>query len=78
MDRTFTSLAFAFNSYSGFTLGLRKCEFAKSSIKFVGHIVGSGQRGVDPDKAYEAVTSLKEPESKKQVRQVLGFLFWRD
>ena len=64
---------------SGFTLGLRKCEFAKSSIKFVGHIIGSGQRGIDPDKAYEAVANLKEPETKKQVRQILGFFsFWRD
>jgi hypothetical protein len=64
---------------SGFTLGLRKCEFAKSSIKFVGHIIDSGQRSIDPDKAYEAVANLKEPETKKQVGQILDFFsFWRD
>ena len=64
---------------SGFTLNLPKCEFAKSSIKFVGHIIGSGKRSVDPDKVFGAVSNLKEPESKKQLRQILGFFsFWRE
>ncbi len=64
---------------SGFTLGLSKCEFAKPKIKFVGHIIGSGYRAVDPDKVHKAVYNLKEPENKKQLRQILGFFsFWRD
>jgi len=45
----------------------------------VGHIIGSGQRSIDPVKAYEVVENLKEPESKKHVRQILGFFsFWRE
>lgn len=64
---------------SGFTLGISKCELAKPRIKFVGHIVGSGQRGVDPDKVYAAVKGVKEPVNKRQLRQVIGFFsFWRE
>ena len=63
---------------SGFTLGLKKCEFAKSHLKYVGHIIGSGERRVDPAKV-ETVRSLNEPETKKQVRQLLGFFsFFRE
>jgi hypothetical protein len=63
---------------SGLTLNLSKCEFAKPEIKYVGHIVGSGKRLPDPEKV-EAVMNLKVPESKKQVRQIMGlFSHFRD
>jgi hypothetical protein len=62
---------------SGLTLSLKKCEFANSEIKFVGHIIGSGYRRADPDKV-AAIELLKQPEIKKQVRQLLGlFSFLR-
>jgi len=32
---------------SGLTLKLKKCDFAKSQITFVGHVIGSGRYGVD-------------------------------
>jgi len=41
---------------SGFTLGLGKCEFAKSSINNVGQI--AGYRGIDPEKVYWTVGRL--------------------
>ena len=64
---------------SGFTLGLRKCEFAKSSITFLGHIIGSGKRSIDPSRVYEAVAKLKYPETKKAVRRLVGFFsYWRE
>jgi hypothetical protein len=64
---------------SGFTLGLRKCEFGKGSIRFLGHIIGSGQRSVDAEKVYDAMLKLKEPETKKQLRRIIGFFsFWRE
>jgi Reverse transcriptase (RNA-dependent DNA polymerase) len=64
---------------SGFTLGLGKCEFAKGTVKYIGHIIGGGKRSVDPDKIYGAVEKLKQPETKKQVRQIIGFFaFFRD
>jgi hypothetical protein len=63
---------------AGLTLGLQKCEFAKPEIKLIGHIIGSGRRCADPDKI-TAIQQLKEPETKLQVRQILGlFSFFRD
>ena len=49
------------------------CEFAKGTLCYIGHIVGSGQRGIDPEKVYGVVERLKGPETKKQLRQLLGF-----
>jgi len=57
---------------SGFTLGIKKCEFARPYLKYIGHVIGSGERRVDPAKV-ETVRGLREPETKKQVRQLLGF-----
>jgi len=63
---------------AGFTLGLTKSEFVRPRIKFVGHIIGSGTWSVDPEK-FAAVHELKEPESKLQVRQIVGFFsFFRE
>lgn len=63
---------------AGFTLGLKKSQFVKSKIKFVGHIIGSGNRSVDPEKI-AVVKRLKEPETKRQLRQLIGFFsFFRE
>ena len=61
------------------TLGLPKSEFAKPQVKLVGHIVGSGTRMPDPKTTTAAVSKIKEPVTKKQLRQALGFFsFWRE
>jgi len=60
------------SGHAGMTLNLKKCQFAKSEVKFVGQLIGSGQRRVDPDKL-KAVKNMKIPQSKKQVRQIMGF-----
>ena len=57
---------------SGMTLNLTKCDFAKSEVTFVGCVIGSGHHGPDPEKVV-AVSNLKRPTSKKEVRQLLGF-----
>jgi len=63
---------------SGLTLNLKKCNFDQSEIKFVGHLIGSGHRRADPQKA-AAVYHMKIPETKKQVRQILEFFsYFRD
>jgi len=63
---------------SGLTLGLKKSEFAKPEVKFIGHLIGSGQRRVDPEKL-DVINNLKEPETKKQLRTIIGiFSFFRD
>ena len=59
---------------SGFTLNLKKCNFALPEVRFVGHIIGSGCRRADPDKLSAVHTSEHgPPENKKQVRQILAF-----
>jgi phospholipid-translocating ATPase len=57
---------------AGFTLGIKKCEFAKPQLKYIGHLIGSGERRVDPAKT-DKVQGLREPETKKQIRKLLGF-----
>lgn len=58
---------------SGMTLNLSKSEFAKSEVPFVGHIVGSGQKRIDPDRLI-AIEQLCRPHSQKQLRSLLGML----
>jgi len=63
---------------AGLTLKLKKSRFAMSEVKFCGELVGSGKRRADPEKV-AAIYSLKVPETKTQVRQILGFFsYFRD
>jgi hypothetical protein len=57
---------------SGFTLKLKKCKFALPEVKFCGQIVGSGTRRPDPEKV-AAIRRLQVPQTKRNVRQILGF-----
>jgi hypothetical protein len=57
---------------SGLTLNLRKCDFARSEVCFIGHLIGSGRHGPDPDKI-AAVEEMQATHTKKGVRQALGF-----
>ena len=62
---------------SRLTLNLGKCEFGKNSVKYVGHIIGSGRHEFDPGRI-QAVVEMRQPVTKKQTRQVLGiFGFFR-
>ena len=54
------------------TLNLKKCEFAKGEVRFVGHLIDCGQRRVDPDRI-KAVKDMEISQSNKQVRQIMGF-----
>ena len=56
----------------GVTLNLKKCRFAQHMVKFCGEIVGSGIRRPDPDKI-TAIHQMSDPETKKQLRRLLGF-----
>jgi hypothetical protein len=59
----------------GLTLNINKSDFAKPEVHFCGCIVGSGRRRVDPAKI-STVLKLKRPETKNQVRSVLGLFGW--
>ena len=43
-----------------------KCEFAWSHVKYLGHVVGSGELRVDPDEV-SAVTDWAAPRDIKGV-----------
>jgi len=62
---------------SGLKLNFRKCSFARSEVKYLGHLIGCGRHRPDPERT-KAVTELKPPTTKKQLRQVLGlFSYYR-
>ncbi len=55
----------------GMTLKLSKCNFAKSSVKFLGHIIGSQIRQPILDRV-KAIRDMPEPSTKKLLRSFLG------
>jgi len=56
----------------GVTLNLSKCCFAQHTVKFCGEIIGYGTRSPDPEKV-AVVREMKIPDTKKQLRSMLGF-----
>ena len=58
---------------SGLNLNPEKCEFSKTSVKFLGQIVNKNGIKADPEKI-EAVSNLKRPENTSDVRRFLGML----
>ncbi|GBM03860.1 hypothetical protein AVEN_231325-1 [Araneus ventricosus] len=62
----------------GLTVNLEKCAFGQNQVKFLGHIVGSGQHSPDPEKA-EVLRNLSRPSTKKELRSFLGLAsYYRD
>ena len=56
----------------GLKLKPSKCEFFKSSVRYLGHVVSEQGVQTDPDKI-EALASWPEPSSIKELRSFLGF-----
>ena len=55
----------------GFKLKLSKCHFAKSSVKYLGHILE--KNGIRPAKDnLKAIREFERPKTRKNVRQLLG------
>ncbi|GBO45566.1 Retrovirus-related Pol polyprotein from transposon 297 [Araneus ventricosus] len=62
----------------GLTVNLEKCAFGQKRVKFLGHIVGSGQHSPDPEKV-EVLKNLSRPSTKKELRSFLGLAsYYRD
>jgi transposase InsO family protein len=55
------------------TLKKKKCEFAKSEIKYVGHIFNQEGMKSDPEKV-EAIQKMPTPKSKKELQRFLGMV----
>ena len=50
---------------------LSKCEFGKTSLVYLGHIVGNGQLKIDPSKV-EVIVNWPKPTNVTEVRSFLG------
>ena len=56
---------------------LSKCEFAKTSLVYLGYIVGNGQVKINPTKV-EAIVKWPKPTTTREVRSFLGAVqYWR-
>ena len=55
------------------TLNEDKCEFAKPSVEFLGHIINSEGVQADPKKI-EAIRDMKAPQDISEVRRFLGMV----
>ena len=58
---------------TGATLNPHKCEFNKSSLKFLGHVINSNGIQADPDKT-EAIRKMKHPTSVPELRRFMGMV----
>ena len=56
---------------------LSKCEFGKTSLNYLGHIVGGGELKIDPSKV-EFIVKWPKSKSATEVRSFLGVTqYWR-
>ena len=58
---------------AGVTLSEQKCEFSKTSIKFLGHIVSAQGIEADPDKI-SAIANMSPPTDITGLRRSLGMV----
>jgi hypothetical protein len=58
-------------------LKLSKCEFGKTSLIYLGHIVGGGELKIDPSKV-KVILEWSRPSNVREVRSFLGAAeYWR-
>lgn len=55
----------------GFRLNFKKCNFANSSMRYLGHVLGPDFVKPLQDNLF-AITSFPTPSSRKNIRQLLG------
>ena len=56
---------------AGVTLNPEICEFGKSAIKFLGHLVDASEIRADPEKT-AAIVKMKAPQIISDLRRFLG------
>ena len=61
------------NQSAGATLNKEKCEFGKTTIKFLGHIITPEGISPDPSKT-TAVKNMKQPSNVSELRHFLGMV----
>ena len=58
---------------AGLTLNAEKCEFSKSEIKFLGHVINKDGISPDPDKT-NAVLAMPKPSTPTELRRFMGMV----
>ena len=58
---------------AGLTVKLKKCQFGKKRVHYLGHVIGGGEIQPDPGKV-AAVKDYPVPVTKKDVRAFLGLV----
>src|SRR6266540_1001341 len=62
---------------AGLMVKVKKCEFAKRKLKFLGHIISREEIRTDPEKI-EKMVNMGPPKNLKELRSKLGlFSFYR-
>jgi hypothetical protein len=60
-----------------FYVKLSKCEFGKTKLVYLGHIVGGGQLKIDPSKI-DVIVNWHEPKNVTEIQSFLGAVeYWR-
>lgn len=57
------------------TINLKKCEFFKTSLKFLGFVVGSNGLSTDPEKV-SSIVNYPRPTNVTEVKRFLGLCSW--
>ena len=60
-------------SAAGVTLNSTKCQFGKSNIKFLGHLISENGIQQDPDKI-AAITKMPHPTCVQELKRFLGMI----
>lgn len=57
------------------TINLKKCDFFKTSLKFLGYIVGNNSLRTDPDKI-SAMVNYPRPKTTTEIKRFMGMCSW--
>ena len=57
------------------TINIKKCEFFKKSLKFLGYIVGSNSLRTDPEKI-SAMLNFPRPTTTTEIKRFIGLCSW--
>ena len=58
---------------AGLSVKLKKCQFGQPKVRYLGHVIGSGNIEPEPQKV-QAVLNYPQPITKKDVRAFLGLV----
>ncbi|XP_030767447.1 uncharacterized protein LOC115891183 [Sitophilus oryzae] len=60
---------------AGLSLNLKKCDFFKTTLKFLGYVVGSNSLRTDPDKV-SAMANYPQPRTTTKIKRFVGLCSW--